>query len=334
MREELLYKCELFIKNCDAMKAAFPMENSYLYPVCASVYSNAGKALDGERMKECRKLMRGAVGMFSNFKGVAELPIAAMISLDPDMSGRIERAVEMHAQLREHFSGSEYLPVAATVLSGLVEPSKYEDLSARTKKQYELMKGEHPFLTSSEDSVFASLLALSDRPDEEIVRECEICYEALREKFNQRNAVQALSHVLALSNDGARSAKDKCRDTMMLFDILKDKGCKYGTGGELATLGALAMLPCTLDEIADDVIAASEYLSEQKGYHGFFGTFDKTQRYMHAAMIVVGEHGESYESINAAAIGGTVALIAAQHAAVCACIAASAAASAAAAASR
>jgi hypothetical protein len=121
------------------------------------------------------------------------------------------------------------------------------------------MKSEHPFLTSSEDSVFAIMLALSSLSDEEIIRETEICYNALRERFKSRNAVQSLSHVLALYSDGAYTAADRCRNTIALYDALREKGMKYGTEYELATLGTLAMLDCSIEEKVADLDETAVY---------------------------------------------------------------------------
>lgn len=328
MRESLRELCELFIDNREVVKKAFSMENSYFYPVCAAIITENGEAADVERLKECRAILKSKTGMFSNFRGAAVSSIITMLSLDCDPEGRLDRALAFHKELREHFYSSEYLPVAAMMLSDAVDPEKYSEVSLRARKIYDLMKSEHPFLTSSEDSVFAVMLALSSLSDDEVIRQTEICYNALRERFKSRNAVQSLSHVLALYSDSSYTAADRCRNTIALYDALREKGMKYGTEYELATLGTLAMLDCSIDETVADLEAVDAFLSEQKGY-GFFGASRK-ERLMHAAMIVVGEHSGETHDMNATAIGGTIAMIAAQHAATCAAImSASAAASAA-----
>ncbi|MBQ7829042.1 MAG: DUF4003 domain-containing protein [Clostridia bacterium] len=314
--------------NREVVKKAFSMENSYFYPVCAAIITENGEAADVERLKECRAILKSKTGMFSNFRGAAVSSIITMLSLDCDPEGRLDRALAFHKELREHFYSSEYLPVAAMMLSDAVDPEKYSEVSLRARKIYDLMKSEHPFLTSSEDSVFAVMLALSSLSDDEVIRQTEICYNALRERFKSRNAVQSLSHVLALYSDSSYTAADRCRNTIALYDALREKGMKYGTEYELATLGTLAMLDCSIDETVADLEAVDAFLSEQKGY-GFFGASRK-ERLMHAAMIVVGEHSGETHDMNATAIGGTIAMIAAQHAATCAAImSASAAASAA-----
>ena len=211
------------------------------------------------------------------------------------------------------------------VIADLADPARYDALATRTRRIYELMKSQHPFLTSAEDSVYAVLLALSAQTDEQLVAETERCYQLLKPEFFSGNAVQSLSHVLALG-DGA--AEDKCERTLALYHGLKERGCKYGTSYELATLGVLALLPGEQSgAVMDDICEADAWLGGQKGY-GFFGV-GKKQRLMHAGMLLtsdlIGDPGNPV--MHTAAIGATLSLIVAQQAAMCAAIAASSAAS-------
>ena len=212
------------------------------------------------------------------------------------------------------------------VIADVAEPQNFNDISARTKTIYKLMKQEHPFLTSSEDSVFAALLALSKLKDEEIVRETEACYQLLKGEFYSGNAMQSLSHVLAL---GEGTAEEKCRRVMDLYRGLKNRGYSYGKSYELATLGVLALPPVEMTSLINDIIDADDFLSNQKGY-GFFG-LGKRQRLMHAGMLVSSDYIGSQDSLTmkSAVLSGTVSLIAAQQAAMCAAIAASSSAAAA-----
>lgn len=147
------------------------------------------------------------------------------------------------------------------MIADLVRPEKYDETAARVRHIYDLMKNEHPFLTSGEDSVFAAMLALSPMTDAEIVSETERCFELLKGEFFSSSAVQSLSHVLAL---GEGTPEEKCRKTMELFHGLKKKGCRYGTGYELATLGALALLPKEADSTVGELIEADHFLEKQK----------------------------------------------------------------------
>ena len=295
MRSTLSGLCKSFMENKERIRAAFAWENSYLHPVCAALFTNQRQIADTDWMKRCKGILEEHTGAFSGFRGIAKLSMISYL----------------------HFFSSQYLSVASMMISGMAEKDRYEEIARRTRRIYDLMRKEHPFLTSSEDSVFAALLALSEKSDEEVIRETEDCYRLLKEQFSTGNALQSLSHALAL---GEGTAKEKCERTIRLYDLLKEKGCKYGTSYELATLGVLALLPAKLETIAEDVAETDAFLAKQKGY-GFFG-FSRKQRLMHAGLIVASDYiGENVElKMGAAAVGGTIALIVAQQTAICAAV--------------
>ena len=319
MRESLNDSCILFINNRDAFKAAFPFEHSMLFPICASILTDENKVADIDSLKETRKMLKSRVGVFSNFRSSCELPILAMLDVDSDPDWRLDKTIEVYNSLKDHFFSSEYLPLAAMTITRGASREEYAEICERTRRIYDLMKKEHPFLTSSEDCVFAAMLALSEKIDNTLIKEIELCYEMLEDKFRDRNALQSLSHVLTLSGEEFATPSDKCRNTVRLFDILKEKKYKYGTACELSALGVLANLPCGIEEVARDLIDVAEFLKAQKGY-GAFG-FDKKQRLFHAAMIVTSDRVGGSSAMSGAAVGSTVAMMAAQQAALCAAIA-------------
>ena len=182
------------------------------------------------------------------------------------------------------------------------------------------MRADHPFLTSGEDSTFCALMALLDKPDEVLLGDAEECYKILKNNFFSSNAVQSLSHVLAMC-DG--EPKIKCQRTMELFQKLKEAGHKYGTSYELPTLGVLAMADGNQDEIVAEMAEIDQWLSEQKGF-GFFSSISAKQRLMYAGMIAQQDYIND-KMMQSAAVNGVISLTVAQQAAMCAAITASAA---------
>lgn len=320
MRETLSAICKNFIDNRDRIKSAFSWDSTYIHPICAAVFTDRRQQADVERMKYCRDILKEQTGIFSNFRGTAKLAMISMMAVDRNPEEKLRKALQIYNFLKRHFFSGEYLPVASMVIADVAPESRYEEICSRTRHIYDLMKKEHPILTSGEDSVFAALLALSDLTDEQVVQETEDCYRLLKPQFFSGNAVQSLSHVLAL---GEGSAEEKCRRVMDLYHGLKEKGYRYGTDYELASLGVLALLPVELSCVMEDIIEVDDFLARQKGY-GIIG-LGRKQRLMHAGMLVSSDYiGESGNlTMNSAAIGGTISLIAAQQAAVCAAIAAS-----------
>jgi len=321
MREEISGKCEQFITNRDKIKAEFGWESTYMYPLCAEIYLSKEKAVDGSHLRMCMDLLKEKVGIFSNFRSIGKLPIATMLAVSENPERMLVNGLMVYELLKHEFFTSTYLPVAAMIIAELAQPYDYERIAKRTRTIYDQMKSEHPFLTFSDDSAFAALLALSPFSDQQILQEMEKCYHILKPQFFSGNAVQSLSHILALLEG---DSTDKCNRTMNLFNRLKEKGYKYGTGYELPNLGILALSGRDIDMIINEIIEVDDFLSKQKGF-GMMGVGSK-QRLMYAGMIIQ-DNVIASPSMETAAINATISLIVAQQTAICAAIAASSAAS-------
>lgn len=327
MRETLTNYCNLFFGNREEVKEAFKWENDSLISVCASVFMNHDKQADSVKLKECKALLKEQTGIFSNFRGTAELPVVALMAVAENPAEKLEKSLKYYNALKQYFSGSEYLVLAAAILAEQISEDKIGETAARAKKLYKLMKEEHPFLTSGEDSVFAVLMAISQKTDDKaLMNEVEAAYKKLKETFSSGNDVQAVAHVLALAEGNVEA---KCQKLLSLYEGLKAAGAKYGKYYELSTLATLSLLPVAVETMVEDILAVDAVLAEKKPYSGIFGQ-DKKTRLMHAAMIVNCEYSKS-EDANVAAMTSTLAMIAAQQAAMCAVLCASAASSAAAA---
>lgn len=317
-----------FIKNRDVIAKAFPMENSMLYPACAALFLNGSADADVHRLKECKKILKQETGMFSAFQGMGTLPILCLMSLSENPAERFRKANDLYQKLRQHFFSSAYLPLASVIVSELAPESQYEAIALRTRGLYNRMKKEHPWLTSDEDSSFAALMALSQKSDDDLIRDAEYCYEQLKNTFKSPNALQSLTHALILCDTAPDPA---CKKTVALFGMLKDRGRRYGTEHQLPTLGVLANAESPLEVLCEEILQSDQFLKTQKGY-GFFG-LDKTQRLMHAGMLVLAAQDTTPSQTSAGDTAATqaaiAAAIAAQQAAMCAVIAATTAANAA-----
>ncbi|MCL2321532.1 MAG: DUF4003 domain-containing protein [Oscillospiraceae bacterium] len=325
MEEALQKRCNLFIENRDAIKAAFKWNYSYIYPLCAWLYTAKDMKADVDIMRNSLDLLKENTSVFSNFRGISRMATVTMLSLSDNPKEKLDRTLDVYNKLKELFWGSEYLVVTATMIADLAEPGEYEEMAKNTRTLYNHMKEVHPFLTSSEDSTFAALLVLSGLDTGYLEDEMEKCYQILKPGFFFKNAVQSLSQVLAL---GDSSAEQKCKKTLELFEYLKSHNYKYGTEYELATLGVLALLDVDIETLAKGIMEADDFLKEQKGF-GALGIGAK-QRLMYAGMLTMCDYIPSVQTMKSAALIGVVSLIIAQQVAIMICIvAASTAASAA-----
>lgn len=320
MNERTLARCKNLIKNKETMKSAFAWEDGLTHLACAGIFINKEQTANEEVLIQCKDILKRSTGIFSNFKSTAKPMIVAMLAANENPQLLMERGLKVYDLLKEEFMSSVYLPIAAMIIAQYADEARYAELAQRTRRIYKQMRADHPFLTSGEDSTFCALMALLDKPDEVLLGDAEECYKILKNNFFSSNAVQSLSHVLAMC-DG--EPENKCQKTMELFQKLKEAGHKYGTSYELPTLGVLAMADGNQDEIAAEMAEIDQWLSEQKGF-GFFSSISAKQRLMYAGMIAQQDYIND-KMMQSAAINGVISLIVAQQAAMCAAITASAA---------
>lgn len=323
MKDSLRQICEDFIANRDVMKEAFKWDSSYLYPVCGNICCTRGQAADLERLKESKKIIDGHAGVFSNFRGNVRPALATMLSLSDNPESRMQQAVYNYDILKKEFWGSSYLALVAYLLTELADKDQVDEMAARGKDIYRRMKQGHPFLTGSEDSVFAVLMAFSSKSDDELITDMEDCYQALRARFSAGDALQTVSHVLALADGRPELKASRVID---LYNSLRDAGIKYGRSHELSVLAALSLTDVSVPELVEEIREADAFLKTQKGF-GTWGTGSQL-RAMNAALIVSDQYVVR-EKASTAALTSTLAILIAQQMAMCAVMASTAAANAA-----
>ncbi len=314
MTEQLQSFCDRFIRNRDIIKDEFHWESQYIIPVCACWLAEQGIDISAERLRECSRLIEKNTGVFSGFRSNATLPIAAVLAADSDPQKRFADTMAVFEALQKQFGKGSYTALVAAMISGLAPVEEAERITARGRSLFNMMRKAHPFLTDGEDSVFAVLMAFSEKDDNHLFEDMEECYSLMRKFAFDNNSAQGLSHVLALY---AEPSVEKCERTKKLYELIVGRHTKYGKSYELGVLGALAMAAPDIAKAAEEVTEVTEFLAGQHGYTGF--GIDKKTRAMHAAMLVSCLY--SPNNASTAAITGTIAMIAAQNAALCAIIA-------------
>lgn len=322
MRSELQQRVALFVKNRDRIKSEYHWESAYMYPLCANIWTSRDRLADLDKMKEALALLKEKTGVFSNFRGTAKMMIVTMLSMSDSMELSMNQLLTLYEELRSTFGRSEFMVIIADIMAELLEPEQYDEMIQRTRILYDAMKKEHPFLTSKEDATFAALLAMNNRENNELLEDMKQSYRILKNVFSSGNAIQALSHILALSD---AEVSLKCQRVVQLYDRLKANGHTYGKNYELATLGVFALLDGDLEILVKEIGEVDDVLKNVKGF-GFFGIGAK-QRLMYAAMLVSMDYTATIVTFQTAAMNGVLSIILAQQAAMCASIAAASAAS-------
>ena len=286
MNIELIEKCNLLVKNFNTIRETLKWGNDLMKLAGSSVYVGLGEEADSEKLKECEKILKEKEGIFSAYRGNAKMPLLCKMAVSEDPEKYFE---EIHT-IVEHMKNVKWIDKAYKILAAITihdhtEQYRYQDAVAKMLDLYQGMKANHPWLTFGEDIPFAAMLAVSDLDANALLTEIEACYQVLKEYFHDKNAVQSLSHVLAVDKT---EINEKCHKVEQIWALLKDKKHKYGTGYELAVLGTLCMLDMPVDTIVGEIIEADEYLKPHKGFGDFY--LGQKTRMMYAALMVMDAH--------------------------------------------
>ena len=272
MRDALRNKCDLFADNYIKLKNKFKWDYVINSRLGALLYSMENRTVDLDAIERCRKVIKDNTGIFSQFKDTMKLIISIILSFQTEPEAILKGAVSIYNDMKkEGFHSSPYLVLASVSIALQAEPHQYKRIIGASRSFYQALKKEHKFITSSDDYGFAALLAMTDKSVPQAIREIENCFWLLKEEFSSSNAVQALSHVLAFSEEEPTT---KCRRVVKLYQALKSRKYKLGKGIELSFLGVTALLLEDTDKLADEIAEATEYIKNKKG----FGTWSISAR--------------------------------------------------------
>lgn len=315
MNQKLQEKCQLFVANKEVIEKEFKWENSYVIPASSMIFTEKDVAVDGRKLEECNDIVKKEVSVFSNFRGNVKMVLISKMALSDHPKAYLDKVVKIYDLLKKHkVSATEYTALAAMVIADNDAVTEPEEVVEKVKNLYDQMKKNHPILTSSEDVSFAALLAMSELTEDVVLKEMEVCYKALLPKFSSSNAVQSLSHILALDT---RDAEEKCNDVVELYELLKENKKKYDSSA-ISVLGGLIMLGVEKDELVSNILEVDAYLKEQKGF-GFWGVGEK-QRLLYATSLVMNWYTSGNDKMQVTMLTSSVAVMIAEQMAMLAAI--------------
>jgi len=231
-----------------------------------SLASTAGRPGEiARRMRAAAEGLKERAGWFGALRSDVRFLVAASLVREGLDAGEFCDAVERgNALFKEQrltpgktsaYSALAMLILMADSERGAVEPEQV----ARMRAIYDLMRGEHAFLTGRDDYPAAALLVCSGAPLEEIARRVEEAYSGLlRRGFSRGNPLQLATHVLFFNPCDDREALDRFR---RLFDELRAQGL-HMHAGDYADVALLSFLPQPAGDVARRVLADRRRIRE------------------------------------------------------------------------
>jgi len=318
-------KVDLMIENYYKLKNNFKWEHTLIKHFSASVHATKKRSVDVFALEDIKKYIKNNTSWTSYFRGINQFTLCTLLYLEEDYKDFFQNTIELYEKMKNMgFKRSTYLPLAAYTIVKEVPKDKWSDALNRMQDFYESMKRNHFWLTSTDDYVFAAVLATTDLDVSQASEQIENCYTTLNKMgFYKGNDLQTLSHILAI---GEEITEEKCNRATKIYHELTNKKIKPRYSG-LATLGVLSLITPDVDKLVKEIKEIYDYLYDKSGYGPW--SIDKSMRVMLASTLVADFYVEGLKkgvlevtlsnSINAI-------IIAQQQAAVAATIAASSAA--------
>lgn len=291
MNTSLERMTEQFVSAQKTISRVQPLLSMYAYPVCAELFVQRGIEPDLKKLKRCERILIKKAGLFSDFSGTSALVIISLLSMSDDPEAMYDRLKDARDLIRRCFPPvPDYIALAAVVLSEEDDQSRWEDIVRESADIYNGLKKKHRILTSGGDILLSLLLVRAGKDREAVSTDAKACAALLEGREFDAKSLHSLCRVLSLT-DG--TPEEKCARFERLYDLLKDRGRKYGKEYQIPMLGLAAMLPEDIEAIADDIIEVDAQLSKEDMYKGIVPKYSRTVRLMHAAMVVAGSGGDS-----------------------------------------
>lgn len=318
MKAEIQQEVNLMASNFQSLKQAFAWDNQSIKHFGALISATRDTAIDPERVKATRIIIKENTTWTSYFRGNNELMLAMLLCNESGYEQRFLEMKQIHETLKDHgFKSSIYLPLAAYVIGMSETEQSTSQIYQRMNDFYTGMKANHFWLTTGDDYVMAAVLALSDKDVQKTLADMEACYTYLNQSgLYKGNELQSLSHILAL---GEGETALKCDRAIYIYKGLKERKCRLYYQG-LSMLGVLSLLNEDPGQLVDEIAEVYDALYRTEGY-GFWG-IDSNLRAILAASIVADYYADTVkkEALTSTLVNSLSSIIIAQQAATMAAV--------------
>lgn len=257
----------LFFNNYEKIKGAYPWENTCIYPVCASFYTQEEREVNIEALNEEKRRIKLDTGIFSCFRGNLRFPIATLLSLEKDPETLLKHMLGIHKKLREFCKPTLELAAVSCVFSLKEQPLDFEKIKQNVIEWKVLLKDSSKGVQDLKQLPYLFLLAASNQPYREVEKRFLRLVKELTPYF--RNQRSSIAVALCLCKED-RDPNQIVADFVELLHILKSYDACSGSITELAVLCMLLEAGGKKDEIATHIIRNREEFQKKE----YFSSMD------------------------------------------------------------
>lgn len=308
-----------FIQNYTTAKKVFRLDGNYAAVSCAASLLTSDKDMSEDRLRDAKKLVaKYSTGIVNVKNTLAKEVVAAAVAESVDPEYAAQKINEIYSSLKTITPAADFYGVPACVIFKSVNNAAYEDTVEKVRAIYKGLRKKHPFLTSYEDMVSCTLMALSGKSVEEVVEDCEDCFRILKDKYFFNNNAQTVACVLSIFPG---TPEEKCKKATAVEKKFKEAKVSFGDKA-LASIAAVAMIVKEEDlaKYIADITEVSEELKSVRGL-GNMGVGRNFRNLIAASIAAVIYSDKESVNIEGTAMGGIVSTMFAQQLTMVVCMA-------------
>jgi len=281
----------LFVENMDALKNDFIWHGGNIKRLAALIYTIEGKQIDNDAIKDCFDMIKSDVGVFSGFRGLLQVYMAAALSLSEQPKQLFDDAIWVYNEMkRDGLWSLEFLALASLEIASNAEKENHLYIVNRSREFYRELKANHRYAIGRDNYIIATMLAFTQLDPHQAGNKIKQTYQLIRSNFSffmSKPCMIKLSKMLVLSENPEESVSN----LLKLNRILRNHKIRLDRSFTLPSLGVLGMLSKGHEDLANDILEAISYLRSQKG----FGTFSvgRQELLLHAVSIIVSTYANN-----------------------------------------
>jgi len=310
MKDSVKNIVDLMMDNRTALKKRMTWEldtNTYAIMGGILTASKDVKA-DPELYKECKKILRSNVNIFSEIRGISEAIVVLKMMMADNSEEYIKGVVEVYKKLRARhkLTASPYMVMAAMNIYESKGLNGADEQIEQLEKLYKGLKEDHPFLVTDSDRGYLSMLINLDINVEKALADIEDNYEACKKISINKNTAYSLAQILALST---KTPEENNEYISAVLDGLKKNKKSISKQYGLTVIGALSLLGLSADEVIQEIVDVDNYIKGKPGFKWYHQ--GRRLRVTYAALLVFLAY--SKESKLTETMSSTIAVIIAEE---------------------
>ena len=319
MNEKLSKITDKFIENFNTARRVYKLDGNYAAISYAAFLLGNETTVTEERLKEAKKLLGTYSTGFINVKNTLAKEVAAAAvadSVDPDYAAK--KINEIYSSLRKIANAADFFGVPASIIYKNAAGAGYDDVIERVKSVYNALKKNHPFITSYEDVLACTLMALCGKPVEEVVRDSEECFDIIKKEYLSGNNAQTVACLLSVFEG---TPAEKCNKAIEASQVLKKAKISFDDRS-ISSLAAITMIVKEedLQSYISDIGEISEKLKSVRGL-GNLGVGKKFRNMLSAAIAAVAYSDDKNVNMQGAAVSSVINVMFAQQLIMVVCMA-------------